>query len=92
MTFTLSEPPASPIAPIRAAVAQAVVFEPVIGPAPLSLSEKILSMLRGLWTGLINGLIVAGWIVGLTAILALASPTFSGWAEDAVVSIVYAIT
>jgi hypothetical protein len=39
----------------------------------------------------INTLTVIGWIMGLIAVLAAASPTFEGWIEDVFVRVLYAV-
>jgi hypothetical protein len=66
--------------------------QPVIGPAPHNLSYILNSMAHRLRNALVNALVVAGWIMGLVAILALASPTFEGWAEDVFGRVLYTLT
>lgn len=47
--------------------------------------------LHKLRNAIINVLTVIGWLMGLVAVLAVASPTFEGWIEDVIVHIVYAL-
>jgi hypothetical protein len=65
--------------------------QPIIGPAPHSLRYTVNMALTKMQNAVINTLTVIGWIMGLIAVLAAASPTFEGWIEDVFVRVLYAV-